>query len=528
MNGFRRWRLGACSTAGTALLVVVAGARAGVIAPDLLTAMEAGGDVPFIARFAERAAADTLPGKGQGRRAALESLIVGLRSTADASQQLARDLLQRQGAKRIVQLWSINALAGTASPEAIEALAALPGIESIGPDATLASPAPQPAATAVPEWNLDAVGAPVLWGEGLTGVGVVVAGMDTGVDGLHPDLATRWRGDSNSWFDPNGEHATPADGNGHGTQTMGVMVGGASGGTAIGVAPDARWIAVKIFNDAGYATLSGIHTGFQWLLDPDGNPSTDDVPDVVNASWGFPDLVGQCYLEFEADLEILKSAGIAVVFSAGNQGTAGSVSPANNPAGFAVGAVDAALAVAATSSRGPSACDGSVYPEVVAPGVGIRTSDLTFNGTYPNSYAAVSGTSFAAPHVAGAMALLRQADPAATVAELEQAVTASAADVGPSGPDNTSGYGMLDAPAARQWLATAPPPCVDTDGDGFYGQVNCGTAVDCNDASPAINPAACDIVGDGIDQNCDGVDRLKGKACPVSGGGSGGGKGKPR
>ena len=218
---------------------------------------------------------------------------------------------------------------------------------------------------------------------------------------------------------------------------------------------------MKIFNDARYATVSGIHAGFQWLLDPDGNPSTDDVPDVVNASWGFRDLVGQCYLEFETDLEILKAAGIAVVLSAGNQGSAGSVSPADNPAGFAVGAVDAALAVAATSSRGPSACDGSVYPEVVAPGVGIRTSDLTFNGTYPNSYVAVSGTSFATPHVAGAMALLRQADPAATVAELEQAVTATAVDLGAPGPDNTAGYGLLDAPAARQWLGNAPPPCVE-------------------------------------------------------------------
>ena len=79
---------------------------------------------------------------------------------------------------------------------------------------------------------------------------------------------------------------------------MGVMVGGASGGSAIGVAPEARWIAVKIFDDAGKAPLSAIHQGFQWLLDPDGDPDTDDAPDVVNNSWGFVENLNECIEEF--------------------------------------------------------------------------------------------------------------------------------------------------------------------------------------------------------------------------------------
>ena len=75
------------------------------------------------------------------------------------------------------------------------------------------------------------------------------------------------------WYDPYGQHpSTPIDVSGHGTMTMGVMVGGDVGGTAVGVAPDARWIAVKMFNDQGYATMSAIHLSFQWLLDPDRNP----------------------------------------------------------------------------------------------------------------------------------------------------------------------------------------------------------------------------------------------------------------
>ena len=74
---------------------------------------------------------------------------------------------------------------------------------------------------------------------------------------------------------------------GHGTRTMGVMVGRDAGGSGVGVAPDAQWIAVKIFDDAGSATVAGIHAGFQWLLDPDGNPATADAPHVVNNSWTF-------------------------------------------------------------------------------------------------------------------------------------------------------------------------------------------------------------------------------------------------
>ncbi len=523
-------KLNACSLAvGLATLGLLApwgtGARAAVVGEDLEAALQSGADVPFVAHFADRLDLEAFPGRGRGGGMQLAALLWALRNQADVSQAAAVALLKAGGARRIVELWSINALAATAGPDLIRALAELPEVESIALDATLAAPSPEPATAAAAEWNLTAVGAPTLWGEGLTGAGTVVAGMDTGVDALHPDLAGRWRGGSNSWYDPNGEHPTPYDKSGHGTQTLSVAVGGDAGGSAIGVAPGAQWIAAKIFNDAGVATLSGIHAGFQWLLDPDGNPATDDVPDVVNSSWGFPNLAGQCYLEFENDLKVLKAAGIAVVFSAGNQGTLGSVSPADNVSGFAVGAVDSALNVAFPSSRGPSACDGSLFPELVAPGVGVRAADLTLGGYVQNPYATLSGTSFAAPHVAGTMALLRQLDPDATVAQLEEAVTVSATDVGTAGPDNSSGYGLLNAPRAQQWLATAPPPCVDSDGDGYFAQANCGTLVDCNDASKAINPAACDVVGDGIDQNCDGVDRTKGKACPVSGG-PGGGKRK--
>jgi serine protease AprX len=214
-----------------------------------------------------------------------------------------------------------------------------------------------------------------------------------------------------------------------------------------------------------------------------------------------------------------------VVFSGGNQGSLGSVSPGDNPAAFAVGAIDSSNNIAPTSSRGPSACDGSFFPEVVAPGVSVRTADLTFGGVFPDSYVSVSGTSFAAPHVAGTMALLRQANPATSVAELEQALTDSAVDRGTTGADNAYGYGLIDAVAANELLASTPgPTCTDADGDGFYAETGCSSEVDCNDSDAAINPTACDIKRDGIDQDCDGKDRSKGKSCPVGGDGGGGGE----
>jgi subtilisin family serine protease len=294
---------------------------------------------------------------------------------------------------------------------------------------------------------------------------VVVATLDTGVDVLHPDLGSKWRGGSNSWFDPYRNTAVPYDvadprtGLGHGTAVMGILVGGSAGGTAIGVTPDARWIAAKIFNDAGVAENLRIHQGFQWLLDPDGNPGTDDAPDVVNNSWGFEDRPGECISEFRPDVQALRSAGIAMAFAAGNTGSLAntSVSPANYPESFAVGAVDQALAVPLFSARGPSACDGTVYPEVVAPGVHVRTADLTSGGVIPASYALVAGTSFSAPHVTGALALLFSALPGQSATALEAALRQTATDLGPAGPDNSSGSGLINALAAYNYLNIPAP-----------------------------------------------------------------------
>ena len=403
------------------------------------------------------------------RRARDTRLVQALRAKAAASQGAHRVFLQNQGARQFRELWVINGFAVTARAAVIRQLASRPGIERISLDSTLQAPVTTFGSAAPPEWNLNAVGAPQLWSSGHTGSGVVVANMDTGVDAAHPDLAGKWRGGNNSWFDPHGQHPMPHDPTGHGTQTMGIVVGGSAGGTAVGVAPDARWIAVKLYDDTGQARYSDIHIAFQWLLDPDGDPDTVDAPDVVNASWGLVGTAGQCITEFNADIGLLKTAGIAVAFAAGNDGPAPltSLSPANNPLGFSAGAVDAALAIAGFSSRGQSACDGAVYPNLVAPGVNVKTADLSFGGL--PMYVVVSGTSYAAPHAAGAMALLAGAFPGAGIGQIEAALTQSAHDLGVAAEDNSYGWGLADVHAAYQFLlagTNSPPRITSTPPSG--------------------------------------------------------------
>jgi len=222
------------------------------------------------------------------------------------------------------------------------------------------------------------------------------------------------------------------------------------------VAPDARWIAVRLYDAAGRSRLSDIHRAFQWLMDPDGDPASVDAPDIVNASWALTGrAAGACVMEFSDDIRALRSAGIAVVFAAGNDGPSPgtSNSPGNNPGVMSVGPVDRDMAVARQASRGPSACDQAVFPRVAAPGVNVKTTDLSHGGV--PSFTPVSGSSLAAPHAAGVLALLAGAFPSASVAELEDALVRSARDLGDAGADNTFGHGLIDALGALNLLRQA-------------------------------------------------------------------------
>lgn len=395
--------------------------------------------VPIIIHLSDKVKVNDIKFKVQkeGRSGVIKSL----REKAAKTQGPVMDFLKIKGAKAIKPFWITNAIATSLPAGVIEELKSFPGIEKLTYDLLVTLPPITTGTSALPTWNISKIRAPELWNLGYRGEGIVVANMDTGVDLNHPDLQTKWRGGTNSWFDPHNEHLMPYDKIGHGTATMGIMVGGDNSGYAIGVAPDAKWIAVKIFNDSGSATYSTIHQGFQWILDPDNNPDTDDAPDVLNNSWGFRS-PNQCDTEFQDDISVLKASNIFVVFSGGNYNTnppsPSSISPANNSGVFSVGATDVNDNIANFSSRGPSACDNSIFPIVVAPGVNIYTTDLY------SSYKSFSGTSFSAPHVAGAAALILNALRGLGVEELEAGLINSARDLGTIGPDNDYGYGIID------------------------------------------------------------------------------------
>jgi subtilisin family serine protease len=369
------------------------------------------------------------------------NLIRSLRSMAARSQPALLARLPRPARR----MWLVNAVALRARPAEIRRLARDPAVARVEYDRRVRLFAPTGVADADPPpglferggWGSAAIGAPAVWRDyGIDGRGVRVGSIDSGVDADHPDLA----GKIAAWRDfVNGRQA-PYDDHGHGTHTIGTMVGGAAGGAPVGVAPGARVVVAKALDGDGAATLSTLLAAGQWITDPDGNPLTHDAPSVVNASWGAP--AGPGGQALRRLIARWRELGIVPVFSAGNTGPGGSVAaPAVFPETLAVGALGPRGRVAAFSSRG-AAGEPTLKPDLAAPGHQIVSS--VPGGGWGNS----SGTSMAAPHVAGAIALLRQADPTLSVEAIETTLRESAHDVAQAGPDRRSGAGALDARAA--------------------------------------------------------------------------------
>ena len=354
-------------------------------------------------------------------------------------------------ARAVRSYWIFNGFAATVSRSALERLADHPAVESVTLDAEIELPEAE-SEPRLPTWGLEKVNAPKTWGDyGFTGKGVVVGTMDSGVDGGHPALASRWRGrtgaTSSSWYAATGEnYAEPADGHGHGTHVMGTIVGGAPG-EIVGVAPDAEWIAVKIFRDSGSTTSSIIHDGFQWMLAPGGDPAK--APDVVNNSWGSD---ATYTTEFLEDVRAWVAAGIFPAFANGNNGPGtGSVgSPGSFPESFGVGATDINDQVASFSSRGPAIWDGVRYlkPQVSAPGAQIYSSWPRQLGE--GDYNTISGTSMATPHLTGVVALLLSAQPDLSVEATRELLESTARTEPHMGklPNDNYGHGIADAFAA--------------------------------------------------------------------------------
>jgi len=326
------------------------------------------------------------------------------------------------------------------------------------------------------EWNIHQINAPDVWLLGYTGQGIVIGGQDTGYQWDHPALIGKYRGwDGNSanhnfnWHDTvtsgggdcGANSTVPCDDHGHGTHTMGIMVGDDGGSNIIGVAPGAQWIGCRNM-DEGVGTPATYAECYQWFLAPTDllgqNSDPLKAPHVINNSWGCPPSEG-C-IEPGVLITVVQSvraAGIVTVHSAGNAGPdCGSV---NEPAAmyvesFSIGATDRYDEITSFSSRGPTTIDGSSWlkPDVTAPGLGVRSSILN------DAYVYMSGTSMAAPHVAGLVALLLSANPdmIGDVDRIEEIIEASALAraapeetcggiSGNSIPNNTYGWGRIDA-----------------------------------------------------------------------------------
>jgi subtilisin family serine protease len=326
------------------------------------------------------------------------------------------------------------------------------------------------------EWNVARVAAPGAWALGFNGQGVVVAGADTGVQWNHPSLKSHYRGWNGStanhdynWHDATSQHlAVPTDPNFHGTFTTSEMVGDDGVGNQVGVAPGAKWIACRNMDLHGNGTPAQYIDCFEFLLAPYpiGHPELANpamAPDVINNSWACPPSEGCGVTTLQQIVSTVSAAGIFPVMAAGNSGPSCStvnLPPAIYSSAFSVGATDNWDRIAQYSSRGPVTADGSnrLKPEIAAPGGSIRGA-IAYNNLYQGGW---SGTSMAAPEVAGAVAIIWQAKPS-----LEGQVTAtqtlltSTADpmtstqtcgafVGSSVPNAVFGYGMLDILRAVQ------------------------------------------------------------------------------
>ncbi len=341
------------------------------------------------------------------------------------------------------------------------------------------------------EAGIKAIGADKVWSElGVYGDGIVVGGQDTGVDHTHPAISKQYRGygenadgeaeyshdynwhdaidapSSKSWFGGSNKCGynleEPCDDNGHGTHTIGTIVGDDGDGNQIGVATKAKWIGCRNM-DAGDGKPSTYIDCFQFFMAPfpiggdaftEGDPAM--APHVLNNSWGCPKSEGCEGDEFVDVLANLKAAGIWTVVSAGNEGPSCSTikdGPAHNSATtFSVGAVNSSSgSLAFFSSRGPSKFDGAIGPDISAPGQQVRSA------VPGGSYKSFSGTSMAGPHMAGMAALMLSADPslAGNVDKLQQitldtadakkAASGCGSDTADSVPNNLYGHGIINA-----------------------------------------------------------------------------------
>ncbi|MFD7023716.1 S8 family serine peptidase [Promicromonospora sukumoe] len=446
------------------------------ITPAARKAFAAPGDTSFWLRFSDSAdlsAAGGITSWSERGEYVYETLL----ATAEAAQKDAVAELEKSGTE-YTSYWATNAILvedgslGLATDLAAdnEVLEIRPTAHYEAPEPVEAADAPEKnaataaAAAGTPTWGITAINADDMWDQGFTGEGIVVAGIDTGVDGAHSALAGGYRGNGEAdpyaynYFSPDGR-LYPHDDDGHGTHTMGTIVGDtvryAGVDQSVGVAPGAQWIAAAGGSN-GWTDEDLIASG-QWILAPYDQgasrpePDPDRRPHVVNNSWG-ADFSTDPFMEDV--ITAWEKAGIFATFANGNQGEAGcqsSGSPGSRSVNYSVGAFTEGGGIASFSSRGPGQ-SGDVKPDIAAPGAYV------FSAVPGGFMDYMSGTSMAAPHVAGSVALLWDAVPelVGNVPATRAILDGSALDVnnttcgGTADDNNVWGEGKLDVLAAYE------------------------------------------------------------------------------
>ena len=379
----------------------------------------------------------------------------------------------------------VNRVVANLSNKAITRLASLPEVQSIElalGDLIFDEPVEsfnetqKTAGATGPEAGLIAINAPAMWALGYTGRARKVYVYDTGVWPTHPAFSHRFLGNYNpmneAWY---GHFSDVPTGiiNSHGTHVLGTTAGlDTATNDTIGVAFGAYWMACDLINGSTAAGLPDqvyLIGAFEWALNPDGDTNTtDDIPDVINNSWRWRDIIdtAECNGMIPQLMNAIEAAGIANIFSGGNTGPSnvGVNSPqrinTSEVNTFTVGSVNANTSfpypISSFSTRGPTQCAGTgslkIHPEVSAPGQNVRSAWGV------DSYNSISGTSMASPHVSGAVLLLKEAFPFLSGEVLLKALYDSAIDLGPVGEDNTYGRGLIDVFAAYQLLAQTNTP----------------------------------------------------------------------
>lgn len=358
-------------------------------------------------------------------------------SVTESPADLAADVTAEESAQVVVvtadgsglQVDTVRTQGTEEAAQAIAEAQAEPGVVAVGVDHRVHAFGGAADPMRGKQWSLDVIRAEDA-GSVSSGSGEVVAVIDSGVDGTHPDLASAIVVGTNT-RSSRGDYSSPAiDQNGHGTHVAGIIAAESGNGVGIaGVAPKASIMPVKVLDKDGTGWMADVIDGIVW--------AADNGADVINMSLGGPDA------DFSAPaVAYAQSKGVVVVAAAGNEGSGEASYPAALPGVLSVAAVVESESVATYSNWGSTI-------DIAAPGSHIVS-------TVPGGYESMSGTSMAAPHVAAVAAMVKSKAPSADVASV---LTSTAADAGPSGWDAKYGAGIVDAFAA---VSAACPTCGTT------------------------------------------------------------------